>query len=190
MIRYRHDPERPDAPIIEAAPRDLDRYRGDVRAYYSRRWSSIGPDTDDAIQDTMIIVSQAFAEGRIRGTNKTPPEKHVRAYVLDIAWCVASTYAQKYKRRARLFVLGNVEEVEEVADASATPERIALARETLAKLLQEAHDAGKAGETLLLYLEIGDVEEVARRRGISPHAVHASISYARKHLRRPRKRKR
>lgn len=190
MIRYRHDPDRPDAPIIEATPRDLDRYRSDVRAYYLRRWSSIGPDTDDAIQDTMIIVSQAVAEGRVRGTSTTPPEKHVRAYVLNIAWCVASTYAQKYKRRARLFAAYDVEATEGVADMAATPDRVALARETLARLLQEIRAAGKAGETLLLFLELGDVEEVARRRGISPHAVHSAIFTARKHIRRPKKRNR
>ena len=193
MIRYRHDPDYPGAPIVEATPRALDAYRATMRAFLRRSWPLLGEaDVEDAAQEAMITLCRLVSEGRIRGSYTVSPDVVLRNVSTGIVWRAASTLAGSRRRRNRGRHVPIGEEYElDVVDPASGPEDVTEARLTLRRI---ARSPGRATQVLLLVLTADTAEDVARELGIDVATVYVHVARARARLAerfdRPRKRKR
>lgn len=181
MIRYRHDPERPDEPIVEATPRDLDGYRSMVRAYVRSKWPVFGSDVEDVAQTTMIIACRLVAEERLRGTYTTPVHERVKSFLIDIAWRVASNEAAKIRtRRGRGETPYDAVAAERIPDKHTTLDEQLDARRALSIVGKELGWRAAEFAVLIATGEVG--KDIARRLQIEPSTLHAAARRARRYL--------
>lgn len=176
MIRYRHDPDHPGAPIVEATPRDLDAYRGTMRAIAHRTWPSLGEaDVEDAAQEAMITLCRLVDEGRIRGAYTTTPDVVIRNVAAGVVWRAAATVAGPGRRRGRHVPIGD-ESGLDMPDPAPGPEDVAEAR----RLLRQIGRLPPATtRVLLLVVDAEIAEDVARELGLDLSTVYRHVARAR-----------
>ncbi|MDI1429614.1 RNA polymerase sigma factor [Polyangium sorediatum] len=180
MIRYRHDPERPNEPIVEAAPRDIDAYRGFARSYLHAKWPVLGEaDVDEVTQDSLFVLWRMVNEGRVRGVYVDPPDVVIRSLLVTIAWRVAGNHAAGLRRKdARHIPIGE-EHGRDLPDLAARPEDIAEARRVLRHL---ARSKARPMRVLLLVVQGESAEDIAAQFGIDLRTVYKATATARRQL--------
>jgi DNA-directed RNA polymerase specialized sigma24 family protein len=180
MIRYRHDPDRPGEPIIEASSRDLDAYRGFARSYLRTKWGVLGEaDIDEVTQDALFVIWRMVEEGRIRGAYTDPPDVVVRSLLVNVAWRIAANHAARLRRKdARHDPIGE-EHDRDLPDPTARPEDIAEARRILRAL---ARSKARPMRVLLLVVQGESAEDIAAQLGIDLHTVYNATTIARRQL--------
>jgi len=177
VIRYRHAPDNPDNPIIEATPRDIDNHRRFVRSYLKRAFF-LGPDrTEDIVQDTLFVTCRAVSQGKVRGRYSTRPEAVLRAWLTEVAWRHAMNAKRSALARRRKI---EVSAAVDCVDCRSPPDLIVDARGLLEKLARQTNPRGL--RTLLLLAEGATIAEIAREVGISEATVTKEIRLARKRL--------
>ncbi|MRG90490.1 RNA polymerase sigma factor [Polyangium spumosum] len=180
MIRYRHDPERPGEPVVEATPRDLDAYRGFARSYLRAKWPVLGEaDADEVTQDALYVLWQMVDEGRVRGAYTDPPDVVIRSLLVNIAWRVAGNQAARLRRKDARHVPIGEEHERDLSDPAARPEDIAEARRVLRHL---ARSKARPMRVLLLVVQGESAEDIAARLGIELHTVYNATMTARRQL--------
>ncbi|MDI1481457.1 sigma-70 family RNA polymerase sigma factor [Polyangium sp. y55x31] len=178
MIRYRHDPDRPGEPIVEATPRDLDAYRGFARSYLHAKWPVLGEaDVDEVMQDSLFVLWRMVDEGRVRGTYTDPPDVVIRSLLVTIAWRVAGNHAAGLRRRDARH--DPIDEEHDLPDPSARPEDIAEARRILRTLVRSK---ARPMRVLLLVVQGESAEDIAAQLGIDLHTVYNATATARRQL--------
>lgn len=177
MIRYRHVPDNPENPIIEATPKDIDQQRPFVRSYLRRAFSLSADRIDDIVQDTLFVTCRAAAKGKIRGHDSTPPKAALRAWLAGVAWRLAMNVIRSAPARRR-----NIQVSPEVdcVDCRSPPNVIVDARGLLEKLVRQTKPRGL--RALLLLAEGLTVSEIAREVGMSAPTVMKEIRLARRRL--------
>ncbi|MDI1445948.1 sigma-70 family RNA polymerase sigma factor [Polyangium sp. 6x1] len=177
MIRYRHDPNRPGEPIIEASPRELDGYRDFIRGYLVKTWSVLGDDdVEDIAQDTLIALCRIVGEGRGRGVYTTSPEDVIKRMASAVAWRLARNLRKRSHNR---HPAESLDEDIDIPDPGALPDQVVEARSTLERILES--DA-RATRVLVLFAAGSGVAEIAQAFGVQVTAVWPMISRARKKL--------
>jgi len=191
VIRYRHDPDRPDQPTIEATPRDLDAYRPLLRAYIARRFAMLGFDgIEDVVQDALIVGTPMITGGWLRGTWRTKPEEHVKAWLLDAAWRCAMN-ARRSRGRHRHDHVG-IDEAHEIEHRRQALDEHVDSRLVLGRIFAERHV--RATYALLAYDRGVSVYDLAAQLGVDVRTLFRMIGAARRRLtvvhRRPKKKQR
>ncbi|MRG94275.1 hypothetical protein [Polyangium spumosum] len=163
-MRYRHEPDRPDEPILEASAREVNAFRPFLRSYMRRRFPVGLEDPEDAVQMTIIVVHRIVEEGRIRGAYELEPQDVLFAWVIEVAWRIRMNVRRTARWRERVILIGEPEEalVEVPSRASALDERV-HARLLLASIADRA--AVRSLRALILVAEGATLEELAAELG-------------------------
>lgn len=179
MIRYRHDPDRPDEPVIELDARDLMPFRSAMRRYLRRKWWVLSEaDIEDVVQDSLYVACTIFARGERRGRYDAKPEKFVRAILIDITWRVGANHArivQRHQARSRPL---DEDLVDRIAGRTALPDAILDARRALEKV-EKIADVYVL-DALLRRLDGEPLADVAASLNLKKGSVHAAIKRARR----------
>lgn len=178
-MRYRHDPERPDEPIVEASARDLDAFRDMIRRYAWRKYPILGSDVEDLVQLTIIAALRLIEEGRVRGAYTKPIVDRVKALLLDVAWRIGAHQAEPYRRgRARGQVPYDPDIAEKlIGDRRSPLDEQVEARRLLRRIEQEA---GGQYVAILLRVESGEkVEDIARDLAFELSTIYTAKQRAR-----------
>jgi DNA-directed RNA polymerase specialized sigma24 family protein len=174
-VRYRDDPDRPHAPIVEVSPGELDRFRPVLRRYLGQRFGTLTPEErEDAIQDVVIVAWCASEERRIRGDYSRTPEDVLRGWLIEAAWRVAMSMRRSARVRERWLAPGVSEEI-----ARTVPARMSSPEERAdAAILLAAFLGGRRAvriRALMLYVSGASLEEIARELGTSPASASRRI---------------
>lgn len=178
MIRYRHDPDRPGEPFVDASARDLDAYRGFARTYLLKKWPVlVEADVDEVTQDSLFVLWRMVDEGRVRGAYTDPPDVVIRSLLVTIAWRVAGNRAAGLRRRDARH--DPIDEEHDLPDPSARTEDIAEARRILRTL---ARSKARPMRVLLLVVQGESAEDIAAQLGLGIRTVHNATATARRQL--------
>ena len=180
-MRYRHDPDRPDEPILEASAREVDAFRPFLRRFMARRFPFGLEDPEDAAQDTIIVVHRLVEQERVRGEYELAPQRVLFAWVLEIAWRVRLNFRRSARWRERTIILGAPEEelVEVAAWASPLDECVGAGL-VLASIAARAKVPSL--RVVILVAEGASPEEIALELGLDPDELVQRVREERERL--------
>jgi len=174
-MKYRHDPERPKEPILEASPREIDAHRDWLRRCLRSSWSLDDADVEDTVQNTLIVACRLIAEKRVRGTYSMRPEKRLRALLRVILRNFAANTKRFQRSTSRIFV-GDNSLAEIVPDAQSGADVKLEACETLDAICADDQKCVQ----MLVRIAMGDEPaEVAREIGRHENTIRSAVHRAR-----------
>ena len=179
MIRYRHDPDNPEKPIIETTPKDIDHFRGFVLKYLSRKFPRMGRDAiEDIAQITLITTWRAVSECRLRGSYAHEPKSTLRKWLTEVGWRVGMNMRLSAPYRASLRSVSA--ERYDGPDGQPLPDMVIDARRMLGILTGKTRLVSV--QAILLLADGATQEEVAAFIGVSPAALSTRLKRIRKRL--------
>ena len=179
MIRYRHDPDNPEKPIIEATPKDIDQFRRFVLKYLSRKFPRMGRDAiEDIAQISLITTWRAVSECRLRGSYLHEPKSTLRKWLTEVAWRVGMNVKNSAAYRASLVSISAERCIG--SDGQPLPDVVIDARRMLGIL--SGNTRLVSIQAILLLADGATQEEVAALIGISPATLSTRLKRIRKRL--------
>jgi DNA-directed RNA polymerase specialized sigma24 family protein len=174
FMKYLRDPERPQEPILEASPREIDAHRDWLRRCLRSSWSLDDADVEDAVQNTLIVACRLIAEKRVRGTYSMRPEKRLRALLRVILRNFAANI--KRAQRKRSDIVNDMSLAEFVPDAHSAADAKLEARETLKAVCDDNTKCVR----MLVRIAMGDEPaEVAREIGRHENTIRSAVNRGR-----------
>jgi DNA-directed RNA polymerase specialized sigma24 family protein len=178
-MKYRHDPDRPKEPILEASPGEIDARRDWLRRCLRSSWTLDDADVEDAVQSVIIVACKLIAEKRVRGTYAIAPERRLRTLLRVILRNVAAN-AQRLQRNRSRVVVNDMSLAEIVPDAHSSADAQLEARETLEAICDDDTQCVQ----MLLRVAMGDhPAEIARDTGKRENAIRSAVNRGRNKVR-------
>jgi len=174
-MKYRHDPDRPEEPILEASPHEINAHRKSLRHYLRSSWHLDDADVEDAVQDSVIVACKLIAEKRVRGSYAMAPEIRLLRLLRRIARNVALNIKRTLRSQARV-VVHDESLVEFVPDAHSAEDVKLEARETL----EAVCDDDATCVRVLVRIAMGDdPADVAREFDRHVNTIYSAVQRGR-----------
>lgn len=179
-MKYLHDLERPNEPILEASPREIDAHRDWLRRCLRSSWKLNEADVEDAVQNVIIIACRLIAEKRVRGRYEMTPENRLQTLLRVILWNVAANIKRAAKSRAR-FIVNDISSITFVPDTHSPADAQLEAREVVDAIRADDQKCVR----MLLRVAMGDEPaEVARETGKHVNTIHSAVQRGRNRVMR------
>jgi DNA-directed RNA polymerase specialized sigma24 family protein len=174
-MKYRHDPDRPTEPILEASPREIDAYRDWLRRCLRSSWRLDDADVEDAVQTAVIVACRLIEEKRVRGKYTITPENRLQSLLRVILRNFAANTKRFQRSSSRVFVNDSFL-AECVPDAQSSADARLEARETLKAIDDDDTECVQ----MLLRIAMGDEPaEVAREMGKHANTLRSALQRGR-----------
>lgn len=102
-MKYRHDPDNPDTPFVEASPADVHSLRSAIFGYLAR-WGVPSRDREDLVQWVELATWKNLQDGRVRGSAHRSPKVALLCHMIGRAWYLRQNYRNRASTKNELFL--------------------------------------------------------------------------------------